>query len=37
MNAVNNEIDNALKQSNNDCIKTPASEKEYNKLGNSRP
>ena len=36
MNAVNNEINNALKQSSNDCIKTPTTENEYHKLENSK-
>ena len=36
MNAVNNETDNRLKQSSNDCRKTPATENEYNKLENSQ-
>ena len=31
MNTLN-ETDNTLKQSNNDCIKPPATENEYNKL-----
>ena len=37
MNAVNNETDNTLKQSKNDCMKTPATENKYNELENSQP
>ena len=37
MNVVNNETDNTLRQLNNDCMKTPATENEYNKLEKSQP
>ena len=36
MNAGNNETDNTLKQSSNDCMKTPAIENDF-KLENSQP
>ena len=36
MIAVNNEADNTLKKLKNDCMKTPATENEYNKLENSQ-
>ena len=37
MNTGNNEMENALKQSSNCCMKTPAKENEYIKLENSQP
>ena len=37
MNALNKETDNSLKQSSDDCMKTPAIENEYKKLDNSQP
>ena len=37
MNAVNNETNSTLKQLSNDCIKSLATENEYNKLENSQP
>ena len=36
-NAVDNERENNLKQSSNDCGKTLAADKEYNTLENSQP
>ena len=36
MNAVNNEADHTLKQSNNNCMKVPTIENEYNKLEDSQ-
>ena len=33
---VNNETDNAWKQSSKECIKTPTTENEQNKLENSQ-
>ena len=35
MNVVNNE--NSLKESGNNCTKTPATANKYNKLGNNLP
>ena len=37
MNKVNNETDNTLKRSSNDCMKTPPIENECNKLDNNQP
>ena len=36
MNAVYNEIESTLKQSRNDCMKTPATENESKKLENNQ-